>query len=138
MNNVLLLVGFFVLVKSISIWVLSGQVIRPFVLIIAILLLFSPFRCLALTEADEPPLSYTLILNGEEHEVYENVAMTINGVFNAPEVYLKASKTRFFIYGDVAFKYPASFTWDADILSSGEKTWTLAGDDFSIMYVIVP
>lgn len=94
--------------------------------------------CFAIDETVEPPLKYTLKINNEERDVTLDSAVKLKGNYKNPVISLSAGDTRYFSYGNVAFKYPASFTWEAEIENSNEKTWTLSGNDFKIMYFVQP
>lgn len=89
-------------------------------------------------EGREPPRKFTLEINGETHAVALDQPFKLEGVFENPELVLKASPTRLFPYGGVEFLYPAYFTWEADLEEGGIKTWTLSGNDFKIMYFVSP
>lgn len=94
--------------------------------------------CFAADESQEPPLIYTLEIDGQQHELLLDKPITITGAHNNPEVKLRASSTRQFTYGNVAFQYPASFTWEAEIVDENSKSWVLSGNDFKLMYFILP
>jgi len=92
----------------------------------------------AVDDSTEPPLLYTLEIDGKAHTVALDTPVTIAGDFKDPKVVLKASSTRRFNHGGVAFDYPAFFTWEASIEGPSEKTWTLSGNDFVIMVFEMP
>jgi len=104
----------------------------------AFLLLALGALCFAVDDRQEPPLKYVLEINGKEHQLFVGKAVTIRGEFKDPTVLLKAASTRTFAYGDLTFRYPASFTWEAEIEAPNEKTWTLSGNDFKILYFVLP
>jgi hypothetical protein len=92
--------------------------------------------CLAVDEDREPPLKYTLNINGKTHEINLDTPLQLQGVYRNPRVILTASSIRVFRYGGVRFHYPAAFSWEAEIEGAGDKTWTLSGNDFKIMYFV--
>ena len=94
--------------------------------------------CFGAYESHEPPLKYTLEINGQPHELILDMPVEIRGAYKDPKVVLTGSSIRQFTYGDVAFQYPASFSWEAEIEGHNERTWTLSGNDFKIMYFILP
>lgn len=102
-----------------------------------VLLCCAPFA-LAADDRQEPPISYTLTIDGQAHVVPEGVPTRLTGTFKDPMVALKPAATRTFAYGGVRFEYPATFNWEAEIEGPLEKTWTLSGNDFIIIYFIVP
>jgi hypothetical protein len=86
----------------------------------------------------EPPLTYYLDVNGRVEPLRLDEPVTLYGGYDNPTVVLRASATRHFAYGDIEFEYPGWFTWEADITSPKEKTWVLSGNDFKIMYFLLP
>ena len=92
----------------------------------------------AIDESQEPPVEYTLTINGQKHELALNKSIKLKGDYSNPTIKLSASSIRHFTYGDIAFNYPASFTWEAKIDDKIERSWTLAGSNFTIMYFILP
>ena len=106
--------------------------------VIAILIIGISSMCYASDDSQEPPLKYTLEINGQQHEVARDKPLQIKGTYNDPKVMLRASTVRYFTYGDIAFQYPASFTWKAKITSNDDKVWLMTGVDFKIMYFILP
>ena len=94
--------------------------------------------CFAIDETQEPPLKFTLVINGQQRELVLDKPVTLAGDYKDPKVVLRASANRLFTYGDITFQYPSSFTWEAELESENERTWTLSGNDFKIMYFILP
>lgn len=94
--------------------------------------------CLRADDRKEPPLKYTLEIDGRRHELLLDKPTRLHGTLNEPTVTLRASPVRHFTYGDVRFQYPASFGWEAEIESPDQKIWTLSGNDFKIMYFVQP
>ena len=94
--------------------------------------------CVSADDRQEPPLKYTLEIDGQQHEIVLDKPIKVQGNYSDPKFVLSASPIRNFTHGDIAFQYPASFSWEAEIEASNEKTWTLSGNDFKIMYFIQP
>jgi hypothetical protein len=92
--------------------------------------------CLAIDETREPSLKYVLTIDGKPHELTLDTPLQIEGKFENPKIVLTAWSTRSFNYGGIAFDYPASCTWEADL--DGNKTWTLSGNDYAIMIFVIP
>lgn len=92
----------------------------------------------AADEGQEPSVQYQLLVNGTPHTIELNRASTLSGMFNNPEVQLQASANRTFTYGGVSFDYPAYFSWEANISNPAKKSWTLSGNDFKIIYTLMP
>ncbi|TGM54808.1 hypothetical protein EHQ91_07565 [Leptospira biflexa] len=92
----------------------------------------------AIDESKEPQVQYTIEINGKEYDLTADVPKKINGSFQNLNLLLKAGKWKEFSYGGIQFVYFASFTWEADIQSDSEKTWVLSGNDFKIMYFVLP
>jgi len=89
-------------------------------------------------ERREPPLKYTLEIDGRKHELVLDKALRIPGDYHNPRIVLRASPVRNFTYGGITFRYPATFSWDAEIEGPHMKMWTLSGKDCKIMYFIQP
>ena len=85
-------------------------------------------------DAVEPPLVYTLTIDGQHHAVTEGVAVQLNGAFTNPEVSLTPSAYRVFRRGGVKSPYPATFTFAADLVDDAARSWTLSGGDATLMW----
>jgi hypothetical protein len=92
--------------------------------------------CFAADDSQEPPLKYTLEVNGKRHEVTLDKSIQLQGIYKNPKVVLRASPTRQFSFGHLEFQYPAWFTWEAEINGPNDKNWSLSGNDFKIMYFV--
>lgn len=112
---------------------------KPFLISIAALMMASATTlALAGDDSQEPPLAYTLTIDGKAHALTQDAPTQLPGTFRDPTVVLTAASTRRFAYGGVAFEYPASFNWEAEIEGPQTKTWTLSGNDFNILYLVLP
>ena len=87
----------------------------------------------ATDETREPPLKYTLEVDGKAHVVEAGEEVQLKGTFTDPKVKLTPAETRLFTYGGVEFQYPAYFAWEADAEEDDYKNWTLSGNDFKIL-----
>lgn len=94
--------------------------------------------CFAVDEGQEPSLKYTLTINGRAHECVPDTPLQLHGTYENPTIVLTTSPTRKFQYGGVEFLYPAAFGWEAEIEGPNDRTWTLSGNDFTIMYFVNP
>jgi hypothetical protein len=96
--------------------------------------LFIILFCTALvaSEKEEPPLGYSLRLDKQTIRLVPGQEIQIPGRFENPRATLVPDKERLFTYGGVQFKYPASFSFEADLETEGIKVWTLDGNDFVI------
>lgn len=81
----------------------------------------------------EPPLGYTLLINGIEHRMKSGETIQLKGTFTDPSIKLIADKERLFSYTGLSFRYPAYFSFEADLKSENNKNWILSGNDFKIM-----
>jgi hypothetical protein len=97
------------------------------------LLLLLPATLLLASDKDEPALSYTLRVDKETVRLVPGKEMQIKGRFDNPTVALVPDTERLFTYGQVTFKYPANFAFEADFENEGVKLWTLDGNSFVIM-----
>jgi hypothetical protein len=93
---------------------------------------------LAVDETIEPELKYKLIINGKEYAVSTVTSTLIEGDFSNPTIRLVSEKYRLFDYGKIQFKYPARMTWEADLRDEKSRSWTLTGNDVTVMYAITP
>lgn len=106
--------------------------------IAALMLVAAATVAQAADDSQEPPLAYTLTIDGQAHALTQGAPTQLTGTFRDPTVVLTAASTRQFTYGGVAFEYPATFNWEAEIEGPLTKTWTLSGNDFNIIYMVVP
>ena len=97
------------------------------------LLLLVPASLLLASDKDEPALSYTLRLDKETVRLTPGKAVEIKGHFDNPTATLVPDTERLFTYGQVTFKYPSNFAFEADFDTEGVKLWTLDGNSFVIM-----
>lgn len=90
----------------------------------------------ALGRADdgaEPPVVYTLEIDGQSVAVTPDEPVTIEGEFSNPTVTLRVAKTRALEAAGIAFSYPAYFTFEADTTEADLQTWTASGKDVTVM-----
>ncbi|MFO0914580.1 MAG: hypothetical protein U0795_16600 [Pirellulales bacterium] len=88
------------------------------------------------SESEEPSLHYTLKVGEKSVAIREGEAVRVDGEFNNPEVTITAQPYREFPYQGVSFKYPRTFTFEANVDNENFKNWTLSGNDFKIMYFV--
>jgi hypothetical protein len=93
--------------------------------------------CFGHDEAKEPAQELTLLINGSPHPIVVDKELKMEGQFENPTIVLQASSTRTFPYAGINFKYPAGFSWEADIENEDSKNWTLTGNDTTIIYFVV-
>src|SRR5688572_8619021 len=97
------------------------------------LILLVPASLLLASDQEEPALSYTLRLDKETVRLTPGTAVEIKGRFDNPKATLVPDTERLFTYGQITFKYPANFAFEADFDTEGVKLWTLDGNSFVIM-----
>ena len=88
------------------------------------------------TADDDPPVpavAYTLIINGERHEIVPDEPLKITGTLENPTVTLQVSKHRTFQAAGVGFEYPAYFTFEAETADPDVQTWTVSGNDVTVI-----
>ncbi len=105
-------------------------------LCIGILLVLSCLMGFASDGQQEPPMIYTLHIDGKTMPLTLGKPITLPGKYDQPEVRIDASPTRTFPYGGLSFLYPAHFGWEADINDPDLQSWTLSGNNFTIMYFV--
>lgn len=109
---------------------------RALLLLVGVVGLVGPGH--AADESREPVLAYSLEIDGQPHDILLDTPVTLPGSHTDPVVVLRAAATRRFAYGGVAFEYPAAFTWEAEIRSPTDRTWTISGNDCRIMVFVLP
>ncbi|CAM2010580.1 hypothetical protein [Acanthopleuribacter pedis] len=92
----------------------------------------------AADESQEPERHYALHIDGRRHALTLDNAIELDGTYTNPEVVLRASATRTFTYAGLVFKYPASFSWDAQIIGPDHKVWTMASPNVRIIIIRLP
>jgi hypothetical protein len=100
--------------------------------VLTITLLLFPAALVLASDDQEPPLGYTLRLDNQSVRLVAGKEAQIKGHFENPTATLIPDKERLFTYGQVTFKYPSSFAFEADFDTKGVKTWTLDGNDVII------
>ena len=89
---------------------------------------------LALDEATEPGVSYSIEIDGRTHHIELDKPLLVKGQLENPTLTLHAATSRKFDFGGISFSYPAAFGWEADLESNDYKHWTLSGNDIKIIY----
>lgn len=84
-------------------------------------------------EAVEPPLKYTLFVDGKATDISEGKPVRLSGEFKNPEVTLKVDPHRVFTYAGISFRFPQYYTFEADLTDKEARTWTLSGNDAKVM-----
>ena len=102
------------------------KLIHPFLFLIA------PFGLVA-DESVEPGLSYTLKIGERSYQISENEPFEIEAVSEKSKAQLVADSHRIFTYQSIEFEYPAHFVFEADVSDATSKSWTLSGNDCTVM-----
>ena len=84
-------------------------------------------------ESQEPPLKYKIFVDQKSTTVTANQPTTLPGKFENPTIRIVPEKFREFPYMGVKFTYPSSFVFEANLTDTTSKSWTLTGNDLSIM-----
>ena len=100
---------------------------------LATILLLCPSTLLVASDKEEPALSYTLRLDKETIRLVPGKEIQIKGRFDNPTATLVPDTERLFTHGQVTFKYPANFAFEADFDTKDVKIWTLDGNSCVIM-----
>jgi hypothetical protein len=98
--------------------------------------LFSLLLPLSYSRADEttePPVVYSIDIDGKAYSVALGTPLRTEGIFTNPTITLTAASTRHFGAVGIEFNYPAAFQWEADVEVENAKSWTLSGNDLKIM-----
>lgn len=91
----------------------------------------------AVDESREPPLQYSIAVGDATTIISECIPVQIKGTFSDPTVTLTPHEYRVFPYRGIRFRYPRSFTFEADLAGPQSKTWVLSGNDFKVMYFVL-
>lgn len=97
------------------------------------LICFVVIPCPADDSSAAPPIAYTLEINGRPYVVVPDKPLTIEGEFKNPTLTLRVAKTRTFRAAGIAFDYPADFTYEADVSDPEVRTWTMSGNDVTLI-----
>jgi hypothetical protein len=108
-------------------------------LALALLILFFSVGCdspaaATADESIEPTLKYTVKVGEKTITIAEGETVQLEGTLTNPQVSVTPDAYRVFPYQGVSFKYPRSFTFEADFEDPSAKNWTLSGNDFKIMF----
>jgi len=87
----------------------------------------------AADETQEPRLVFRVEIAGQTHRVPEGDPLPLQGTFTDPTLKITAEPFREFTYGGMSFRYPAQFTFEAEVGEEDAKNWTLSGNDCKIM-----
>lgn len=85
-------------------------------------------------ETREPPLELVVKIDGQSVSISEGESARVEGTFTNPTVTVTPQPYRVFEYGGVTFRYPRGFMFEADLDDPLVKSWTLSGNDITIMY----
>ncbi len=88
-------------------------------------------------ESKEPALKYQLRVGDKSLTISEGETVSLAGAFSNPKVTLTAEEFRVFPYGGISFRYPRTFTFEADLDNRDSLNWTLSGNDYTIMYFVM-
>jgi hypothetical protein len=84
-------------------------------------------------ESAEPPIVYTLEIDGQSVTLQPDTPLKLEESFKAPTLTLRVAQTRTLKAEGVSFNYPAYFTFAADTSDPEVKTWTASGNDVTLM-----
>jgi hypothetical protein len=84
-------------------------------------------------ESTEPPVVYTLEVDGQAVSLSPDTPLKLEGSFENPTLTLRVAQTRTLQADGVTLSYPAYFTFEADTADPEVKTWTASGNDVTLM-----
>lgn len=90
--------------------------------------------CFAADETKEPPQMFAVRLGDQTVKVLEGETAKLAGSFTNPQLTITPDPYRVFPYQGVRFEYPRTYSFEADVADPDEITWTLSGNDVSIMF----
>jgi hypothetical protein len=88
-------------------------------------------------ESKEPPSTFVVTVGQESVVIKEGETAQLDGQFTNPSVSVTPQAYRVFPYAGIKFKYPRSFTFEADLSDPNSKSWTLSGNDLKIMIFVL-
>jgi hypothetical protein len=98
-----------------------------------VMLTLAAGRCAADDESAEPPIVYTLEVDGQSVTIQPDKPLKLEGSFESPTLTLRVAQTRTLQAEGITFNYPAYFTFEADTSDPEVKTWTASGNDVTLM-----
>jgi hypothetical protein len=84
-------------------------------------------------ETVEPPMKFTLEVGDSRHVIEIGKPLSLETEEGKTVVVLRADDHRVFPYGGVRFRYPAHFSFEADLETPGAHIWSLDGTDVVLM-----
>ena len=84
-------------------------------------------------ETAEPPIVYTLEVDGQNVTLAPDTPLKLEGSFENPTLTLRVAQTRTLQADGITLNYPAYFTFEADTSDPEVKTWTASGNDVTLM-----
>ncbi len=84
-------------------------------------------------ESAEPPIAYTLKINNETVSLSPGKTQELLGAYVNPRLTLDVASTRRFPYAGLAFNYPVTYGFEADITDPDARIWTMDGNNVVIM-----
>ncbi len=87
-------------------------------------------------ESKEPPLQFIVTVGNRSVAITEGETVRLDGAYTDPTITVTPQPFRVFRCQGISFKYPRSFTFEADLADPDAKTWTLSGNDFKIMFFV--
>jgi hypothetical protein len=106
--------------------------------LVAFVLLLLICQAHAQDEAKEPPLTFVVKLDEQEARIVEGETGKLPGFFTNPQLTITPEPYRVFPFQGVRFEYPRTYSFASNLKNPREKTWTLSGDDATIMFFAFP
>ena len=100
--------------------------------LLTIALCFSPVAIFS-DEKSEPKRNYTLKIGDRSLKITEGVPFDIDTGDKSQKATLSASPYRTFTHQNLNFDYPAHYSFEADLSNLEAKSWTLSGNDCTVM-----
>ncbi|MEN8784995.1 MAG: hypothetical protein ABF379_11575 [Akkermansiaceae bacterium] len=84
-------------------------------------------------EKTEPKRNYTLKIGDRSFQISEGVPFDLKAGDKNQKATLTASTYRTFTHQNLNFDYPAHYSFEADLTNLQAKSWTLSGNDCTVM-----
>lgn len=94
-------------------------------------------RAAVFDESKEPPLEFVVNVGNKSVTINEGETAQLDGAFTNPKISITPQPHRVFPYQGITFRYPRSFTFEANLTDPDAKNWTLSGNDLTIMYFVL-
>ena len=98
---------------------------------------FSYSQAKKVDQSVEPPVQFTLKVDGKTFTGEIGKTFKLNGEFKDSSAKISTSNFRNFNYEGVSFHYPVKHHWEADLSDPQSKAWAMIGTESSISLFVI-